>query len=372
MPPAVAVGIAAAVSAASSVASAKMGSSAAKKAATTQAEAAVYAADKQYEASNKAIAEQSRQFDTQVALIEPWRQSGAQALSALSYGMGFGAPDAAKITQNGFTPQVATIGQITPARTYELKGLLTDAQNELASLTQQRQELQAAIQNGNWIDKLEVSRPNANLRQLDASIQENQSKLAEYQSELSTIEDSLAQPQTQGITQSSPQSQPLEFGSLMKDFTYTDTDPGVQFRLKENQKAIERAAASRGNVLGGATLKALSRYTQDYASNEYQNAFNRYQTERSNKFGMLSSLAGVGQSAANTQASSSQNYANSVSGLLTGGAAAQGDYATQAANARASGYLGSANAWSSALSGVSNSIMQGVLLNSLFNKKQPG
>jgi hypothetical protein len=123
-------------------------------------------------------------------------------------------------------------------------------------------------------------------------------------------------------------------------------------------------------VLGGATLKALSRYTQDYASGEYQNAFNRYQTERSNKYGMLSSLAGVGQSAANTQASQSQNYANNVTSLNQSNAAAQSDLTTQAANARASGYLGSANAWSSALSGVSQAASQGVMLNALFNQKK--
>jgi Skp family chaperone for outer membrane proteins len=350
-----------------------IGSSASGSAARTQAEAAVYAADKQYEASNKAIAEQSRQFDTQLALIEPYRQAGVQSLSALSYGMGLGSPNAAKTTQNAMTPQIATVGQIAPARSYELKGLLTDAQTELANLTQQRQELQSTIQRGGFGAGLNPFNAQNMLRQLDAEIQDRQGKLTGYQSELSTVQAGLAQPQTPGATQgASDQSQPLEFGSLMKDFTYTDTDPGVQFRLKENQKAIERAAASRGNVLGGATLKALSRYTQDYASNEYQNAFNRYQTERSNKYGMLSSLAGLGQSAANTQAASSQNYANNVSSLLTGSAAAQGDYATQAANARASGYLGSANAWSSALSGAGNSIMQGVLLNSLFNKKKTG
>jgi hypothetical protein len=60
-------------------------------------------------------------------------------------------------------------------------------------------------------------------------------------------------------------------------------DPGYQFRLDEGQKGIERTAAARGGVLSGAAVKAAERFGQDYASNEYGNSFNRYQTTRGNK-----------------------------------------------------------------------------------------
>lgn len=43
--------------------------------------------------------------------------------------------------------------------------------------------------------------------------------------------------------------------------------------MAEGNKAIERSAAARGGLNSGATLKALSRYNQDSASNEYTNAY---------------------------------------------------------------------------------------------------
>lgn len=54
-----------------------------------------------------------------------------------------------------------------------------------------------------------------------------------------------------------------------------EMDPGYQFRLKEGQKAIDAAANAGGRYNSGRTLKELTRYGQDYASNEYGNAFNR-------------------------------------------------------------------------------------------------
>ncbi|HEY2605569.1 MAG TPA: hypothetical protein VGJ10_06105, partial [Paraburkholderia sp.] len=48
-------------------------------------------------------------------------------------------------------------------------------------------------------------------------------------------------------------------------------DPGYAFRLQQGNQALERAAAASGGAFSGGTLKALARYGQDYASNEYQN-----------------------------------------------------------------------------------------------------
>jgi hypothetical protein len=115
-------------------------------------------------------------------------------------------------------------------------------------------------------------------------------------------------------------------------------DPGYAFRLSEGMKTLERGAASRGNLMSGATMKGLQRYGQDLASQEYQNAFNRYGIERERRLNPLQSLAGVGQTSTNQLAAAGQNYANSVGEAM--GASAQ---------ARASGYMGSANSLSSAL-----------------------
>jgi len=129
-------------------------------------------------------------------------------------------------------------------------------------------------------------------------------------------------------------------------------DPGYAFRLGEGQKAIERSAAARGMQLSGSTLKGLTNYAQGAASQEYNNAFNRYQAERSALLNPLQSLAGIGQTATSQVGAAGQNYANAASDLTTSGAAA-----------RASGYVGSANALNQAIGGASNAYMSGQIMN---------
>jgi hypothetical protein len=111
-------------------------------------------------------------------------------------------------------------------------------------------------------------------------------------------------------------------------------DPGYAFRLSEGQKTLDRQAAARGGLISGGALKAAERYGQDMGSQEYTNAFNRYQTERASKLQPLQSLAGVGQSATNQLATNAGNYGGNVAGIyqqqginagnaLLGGAQAQ-------------------------------------------------
>lgn len=95
----------------------------------------------------------------------------------------------------------------------------------------------------------------------------------------------------------------LEAGEFAKDL---QMDPGYQFRLDEANKAIERSAAARGGLNSGSTMKALSRFNQDYASQEYGNAYNR-------EFNRLSQLAGLGGSGLQTQVGAGQNMANNIS-----------------------------------------------------------
>lgn len=110
-------------------------------------------------------------------------------------------------------------------------------------------------------------------------------------------------------------------------------DPGYAFRLSEGQKALERSAAARGGLLSGGTGKALTRYGQEMGSQEYQNAFNRYQAERQARLGPLQSLAGVGQTTAQQLGAAGQTMASNVGEAIGAGA-----------QARASGYMGAANA----------------------------
>lgn len=115
-------------------------------------------------------------------------------------------------------------------------------------------------------------------------------------------------------------------------------DPGYAFRLSEGQKGLDRQAAARGGLISGGALKAAQRYGQEMGSQEYTNAFNRYQTERNARLNPLQSLAGVGQTATNQLGQfGAQN------------AGAMGNYMTGAAAAGAAGQMGAANAMTSGL-----------------------
>lgn len=121
-----------------------------------------------------------------------------------------------------------------------------------------------------------------------------------------------AQPWREAGGRALPQ---LESSDFQRDFTMSDfqADPGYAFRMAEGQKAIERSAAARGGLNSGATMKALTRFGQDTASQEYQNAYNRFNQDRDRRFGRLSQLAGIGQTATGQTMSAGQNYGNNVS-----------------------------------------------------------
>jgi len=110
--------------------------------------------------------------------------------------------------------------------------------------------------------------------------------------------------------------------------------PGYQFRLDEGGRAYDRSAAARGMLLSGAQVKAQERFGQGVAADEFSSYANR-----------LAAIAGVGQVA-------NQNVGN-----------AAGQYGQNASNAmmnsgmaRASGYLGTANA----IGSVANNVMASI------------
>jgi hypothetical protein len=123
-----------------------------------------------------------------------------------------------------------------------------------------------------------------------------------------------------------------------------NADPGYAFRLKEGQKALERSAAARGGLLSGGTGKALQQFGQEMGSQEYINAFNRYQTERAARLNPLQSLTGMGQTTANTLGAAGQTYAGNSANIAGNMATNVGNAMGSSAAARASGYVGQANA----------------------------
>ena len=144
-----------------------------------------------------------------------------------------------------------------------------------------------------------------------------------------------------------------DYGKYARDFSMADyqADPGYGFRMSEGMKAIERSAAARGGLLSGATLKGIQRFGQDTASNEYLNAFNRYQTNRANQLNPLQSLYGGGQSSANVLSNAAgQTGQGMANAAMAGG------------QANASGYMNMASALNQGLSTGANLYMQGQYL----------
>jgi hypothetical protein len=144
--------------------------------------------------------------------------------------------------------------------------------------------------------------------------------------------------------------------------------PGFQFRLNEAMKAISRGAAAKGTFLSGSTGKAMERYAQDYASNEYDKIYNRglgeyrqaydiYNNNQTNQFNRLSSMAGTGQQAGTSLGTFGQNYGNAASGLIT-----------DIGNANAAGIVGGQNAWNGAFGNIGNNYLTQAAANSLAPK----
>jgi hypothetical protein len=136
-----------------------------------------------------------------------------------------------------------------------------------------------------------------------------------------------------------------DYGSLLKQFTGADlqNEPGYQFALSEGNKAIDRASAAAGRYDSGAALKELARYGNDYASTKYNDAFNRDQTNKNTTYNFLAGQSGQGANAA----AMTGNIGNTSLGL---GNAAR----SNAGDATAAGYIGSANAVTGGLNSYLN------------------
>ena len=123
--------------------------------------------------------------------------------------------------------------------------------------------------------------------------------------------------------------------------TYTGqdiySDPSYQFRLQQGQDAIQSSAAAQGGLLSGATLKTLQNYGQESASQEYSNAYNRFNADQTNRYNRLSNLVGIGQNAAAQVGNAGAQTAQAVANNTMAGA-----------NSIAAGQVASANNWANA------------------------
>ncbi len=125
---------------------------------------------------------------------------------------------------------------------------------------------------------------------------------------------------------------------LMADPSNVVNDPGYQFGLKEGMRGIDNSASARGGI-GGAALKAGTRYAQDYAGTKLDAAYNRYLAPAGLGQVANGQSAAAGSNAANQISSTQQNQANA----LAGNALNQGNIWGNAINGLAA--YGSQNNW---------------------------
>jgi hypothetical protein len=154
--------------------------------------------------------------------------------------------------------------------------------------------------------------------------------------------------------QANPRAKSGEFGSLLKKFSDEDfqADPGYQFRMDEGMRGVEGGAAARGGLLSGAALKAIQKYGQNFASNEYGNAYNRFNADQTNKFNRLTGMIQSGQGSAQQIGNAAQNFGQQA-----------GNNLIQGGNAQASGIMGTTHALVGGINQGINAYQQNQLMN---------
>lgn len=153
-----------------------------------------------------------------------------------------------------------------------------------------------------------------------------------------------------------------DYGKYGKDFSMADytADPGYAFRLSEGMKQLGHTAAGRGGLISGGTMKGLQDYVQGSASQEYGNAFARYQAERAARLQSLGNLMSSGQAAASNQAAGAGNYATNA-----------GNTIMAAGNAIGAGTLGAANTLAGGLGTAASAYQNQTNFNNWLNRNRP-
>ena len=160
------------------------------------------------------------------------------------------------------------------------------------------------------------------------------------------------------------------YGKYAKDFGMSDftADPGYAFRLSEGMKGLNAQAAARGGMISGAALKAATNYGQQAGSQEYTNAFNRYQTNRTAQLAPLQSLYAGGQAAAAGSAAAANTTGANLGNTYTGLGQGLGQAAVAGGNAMATGGYNAANASTNAINQGLSSYTTNNYLNRISNQ----
>lgn len=155
----------------------------------------------------------------------------------------------------------------------------------------------------------------------------------------------------------------MKSGQFDRRFTAQDleNDPvyqsGLKFGLDQGTQGINRQAAAGGSFLSGATLKALTKYGNDYGSTKANESYNRFNTDQTNQYNRYAGLSGAGQQATNQVSAAGANMANNISASQQG-----------LGNARGSSYIAQGNSLVNALNDGYSNYQNNKLLNYYMNR----
>lgn len=268
------------------------------------------------EYGDKALALQKEQYDYSKQVSQPWLNTGTSAINKLSTMMGLtgGETESRQSIYDRLAPQYTTqqtqsSGYYIDPRTGAMiapegvaaaaRGILegwrigsvpsTAERNRRAMIGQKTgEDLYSAL----GFKKAETTSPTVDTNALNAAV------------------DAAYSAQTPGA----------DFGKLLQTYTGQDiyNDPSYAFRLGQGQKAMERQLAASGKYLTPAASMALQEYGQNMGSQEYMNAYNRFNQDQSNLYNRLANLSGMGQTQTGQVIGAGNAYANAGSDIYTG------------------------------------------------------
>jgi len=272
------------------------------------------AADAQAGAARASDATQRYQYDTTRADNAPFRETGLAANNKLAQIMGLrsgggGGGQDQQALRNQLLAQFTSAGVPTEIRSPFVQGHSDD---------------------GNWGGEVIGYGP--------------ASQIVDEQGLQAAINQRMSQ-------QTAEQDADPSTGSLMRNFSMADRDAdpvyqsGLQFGLDNGNTAINRQAAAGGSTLSGATLKALTRFGNDYGSTKAGESYNRFNNNQDRTYNKLAGLSGAGQQATNQVSAAGQNMANNISASQQGLGNAQGASSIARGNAWQNGLNGAVSAF---------------------------
>jgi len=152
-----------------------------------------------------------------------------------------------------------------------------------------------------------------------------------------------------------------EGGQLTHQFNQADLKtnlaPGYQFQFDQGLQALNASAAARGGLNTGQGAKDIINYGQQQGQQGYQQAFQNYNTNQQNIYDRLMGVSTLGAQTSNNIGSQGVQTSSNMANTAMVGVNNQNNYTTDAARAAAAGQVGSAQAWSGALSGATNGLL---------------